>query len=373
MKVIYHGFDGLEFAIKASLTEEMCGEFSAAQELAKENDEFCALKVGDEWLHIHSTGARGGYAYRLSHASTGTWFFKKHSLNNDAWGVRFSAASHALAISGLEGLRQKCAALLLTLGIKASDSDYRPSRADFAVDFIIPNFEPKPENFVINSQTNRKGISEIEGIETNAKSNRITSITVGKMPNRQVIIYDKSLEANIRRKGEWPLIWRQNVGSELDGARVWRVELRIAKRHFKDVWNVDGWASFYELLKRILQKLLNDIRYCEPNAEAKRARWTVHPIWQEVSRVASESLFDHIPTLTPDKYVEVKREQKIDELQKQALGLLISTAAIEDVKSVDLEEFLINAAKSLAQTAQTSNPPLEQKIARAKARYIHLV
>ncbi|EDZ41844.1 conserved hypothetical protein [Rhodobacteraceae bacterium HTCC2083] len=373
MKVIYHGFDGLEFAIKASLTEEFCEKFKAAQNHAKETDEVAVLKVGDEWLHVHSMGARGGYAYRLSHAATGTWFFKKHSLNNDAWGIRFSAASHALAINGLEGLRQKCADLLTTLGIKVSDSDYRPSRVDFAVDFIIPHFEPEPDLFVINSQTSRKDHLENDGIQVNAKSNRVTSVTVGMMPNRQVIIYDKTLEATVHRKGEWPLIWRQRAGSELDGARVWRVELRIAKRCFKDAWNVEGWASFYELLERILQKLLLDVRYCIVSTDTKRSRWPTHPIWHEVSRVVSESLFDHVPNLAPDEYKEVKREQKIGELQKQALGLLISTAAIENVNVNSFDNYLTETAKVLARTAKASNPPLEQKLYRAKGRYLHLV
>lgn len=373
MKVIYHGFDGLEFAINASLTETICDALSKAQAQVKGTDEVCALNVGNDWLHVEATGARGGYAYRCKHPATGDWFFKKHSQSKDTWGIRFSASSHAIAINGLEGLRRKCAELLHEMEISAPDSAYRPSRVDFAVDFILPEFELDPELFVINSQTSRKDIFDIEKLQVNAKSNRSTSITVGKMPNRQVIIYDKSLEARIKGKHEWPMIWRKTMGEELNGARVWRVELRVAKRHLKDVWNIDGWFSFYELLPRIMHKLMEDMRYCVAGNASNRSRWQMHPVWRKVSEVVAESLFDHTPLLSPEEYTEVKREQKIAELHRQALGLLVSTAAIEGVDTNGFDGYLAKTAADFSKTAKKSNPPLDQKIVRAKRRYLHLV
>ncbi|MDA9207824.1 hypothetical protein N9O61_02955 [Octadecabacter sp.] len=311
---IYHGFDGLEFAINVAIPEHLCIRLQEAQATARDTDDPVQVGFGSDWLVIHPTGARGGYAFRCTHAKTGEWFFKK-PLEKDPWGVRFSCASQALALHGLEGVRQMCKALLESLDIDAPDSAYCPSRVDFAVDFIGPDFKLDPDLFVVHSNTGRRTIADIETIDIHARSNRTTSVTVGKMPGRQVIIYDKTQEVLAHRKFEWHKIWDRALASKgltRDHAPIWRVEVRVAKRHLKDNWNVKSWASLYELLPEIFQKLLSDIRYCAPSIDSNRSRWEPHQMWQDVSGLIETDLFNHVSTLSPDEYIEVKREQKIE-------------------------------------------------------------
>lgn len=374
MKVIYHGFDGLEFALQSTIPDALTTTLEEAKDQAISTYEFCAVRFGKETLIVSSSGAVGGYAFHCKHRHTGDWFFKKPSTN-DKWGVRFSAASHAIALLGINGLRERCAELLSALGIKANENDYTPSRVDFAMDFVCSGFAPSPEQFVTHARTGRKTIAEIDQIHTNSSGTRVTSVTVGKMPGRQVIIYDKTKEIIEKSKMEWPAIWRKALGEDADilsNARVWRVEIRVAKRHLKDVWQVEDWHGFYHQLEKIFLKLLDDLRYCEIGTDSNRSRWRSHPIWQRLADVVRDDLFDHIPTLTVGEYTEIKREQKIDELHKQALGLLTSTAAINGVKPADFDSYLVRIAKSLSDAALTGPVPLKDKLAKAEERYGYL-
>jgi len=381
MKPIYSGFDGLEFAIRATIPQSLAAALTEVKANAQEMDQTLALQVGGVWLTVNKNGVSGGYAFSCAESTTGNWFFKKPSAN-DPWGVRFSAASAAIAILGIEGLRLRCAEVLEALGIYAPVDTYRPSRVDFAIDFLAPNFVVVPDNFVIHSRTGVKSIDRIEDIEVNGRSNRTTSVTVGKMPRRQAIIYDKREEVIVKRKHEWPAIWGRAMNgpsappidlSDSTVSQVWRVELRVAKRYLKDVWDINSWASLYELLPRIYLKMLEDISYCEPNADSNRSRWPNHDIWRAVRDVVVNDLFTEIPTLSPEEYIEIKKEQKVDELTTQTFGLAISIAAIEEHTVTNFDAFLDQLRERLKERSSDQRRPLQQRLIKAQDKYRFLV
>lgn len=381
MKPIRSGFDGLEFAIKANIPSDLEKTLTKVKETAAARHGELQVKIGEDWITVRETGARGGYAFSCHEETTGEWFFKAAKAK-DEWGIRFSAASSALVILGLEGLRLRIAALLSSLGIDAPESAYNLSRVDFAVDFLAPDFELCPDNFVMHARTGRKTHEKFEGIETNGRSSRTTSVTVGKMPSRQVIIYDKREEVVVKRKNEWAKTWAKALYgpdavpldlTDRSASQVWRVELRAAKRHLKDMWNISSWASFYEMLPFVFEAMIDDIRYCMPSADTNRSRWLDHELWVAVKKTVAESLFDHIPTLTPEEYVEVKREQKIHALQTQMLGLAISLAAIEDRPAFIFGKFLETIAQRLEARSRYGNPDLTERLKRAKDKYRFLV
>ena len=380
MKPIYHGFDGLEFAIKATIPAELNDTLSKLKANIQGHDPECYFAFGDVLLMVRETGARGGYAYSCREASTGDWFFKKPSLS-DPWGVRFSASSSAIAILGIEGLRLRCAEVLAALDINAPVEAYRPSRVDFAIDFLAPDFAVCPDNFVIHSRTGLKSIDLIEELQVNGRSSRTTSVTVGKMPGRQCIIYDKREEVMVKRKHEWPAIWSRALNgptaSPLDlsdraASQVWRVELRAGKRHLKDVWDINSWASLYEMLPRVLLKMMDDISYCQPAPDTNRSRWPNHSIWQAVRHVVASDLFIEVPTLSPEEYIEIKKAQKVDELATQTLGLSISIAAVEGCGANDFDAFLKGLAEQLSDKAGSSHRSLLGRLSVAAKKYRYL-
>ncbi|MBQ2262880.1 MAG: hypothetical protein II336_16125 [Loktanella sp.] len=380
MKPIYHGFDGLEFAISATIPAKLNDSLAKLKESCQGHSQETYAGFNGVFIMVRETGARGGYAYSCREDTTGDWFFKKPSPN-DPWGVRFSAASSALAILGLEGLRLRCAEVLAALGINAPVEAYHPSRVDFAVDFLAPDFTVCPDHFVIHSRTGLKSVDLIEELQVNGRSSRTTSVTVGKMPGRQCIIYDKREEVMVRCKHEWPAIWGRAINgptappldlSDRAASQIWRVELRVGKRHLKDVWDINSWASLYELLRRIFLKILDDIKYCQPCPDTNRSRWPSHAIWQAVREVVANDLFDALPTLSPEEYIEIKKAQKLDELATQTLGLTISMAAIDGCTVAEFEAFLAGLPMKLTKKADESHRSLAERLSDSGAKYRHL-
>ncbi|WP_157057443.1 hypothetical protein [Loktanella sp. 3ANDIMAR09] len=381
MKPIYCGFDGLEFAVKAIIPTALDAALAKTKASAKEFRQDQCYIANDVWLVVKESGARGGYAYSCSEANSGNWFFKKPSPG-DAWGVRFSAASSALALHGLEGLRLRCDAVLKALGIHAPVEAYSPSRVDFAIDFLAPDFAVSPKNFVLRySNTGTSSHDIFEDRKTNGRSGRTTSVTVGKMPGRQAIIYDKREEVIVHRKHEWPAIWGRMIDgphappldlTERATSQIWRVELRSGKRHLKDDWAINSWASLYQMLPRVFEKLMDDLSYCAPTADTNRSRWPEHDIWKAVRKAVANDLFTHIPNLSPEDYTEVKRAQKLDELETQKLGLSISIAAIEGCYAEKFEAALTASAANMVRRANTDKRSLHARLDEARIKYAYL-
>jgi hypothetical protein len=48
-----------------------------------------------------------------------------------------------------------------------------------------------PDHFVMHARGSRREHSEVEEIRAHGHPGRVTSVTVGKNPGRQVIVYDK--------------------------------------------------------------------------------------------------------------------------------------------------------------------------------------
>jgi hypothetical protein len=174
------------------------------------------------------------------------------------------------------------------------------------------------------------------------------------------------------------MIWAKKLGcsvADMSEVTVWRIELRVAKRHLKDKWFVNSWASLYQMLPRIFQSLLADIRYCEVSEDTNRSRWPTHPVWQKMSEVVDGQLFEYVPNLAPEEYEEITIKQKSQELERQILGLLISTAGIQNLRAEQLRSHVVEIAHRLTGYASSKDAriPLEDKLEQAKSRYLFLV
>lgn len=132
----------------------------------------------------------------------------------------FSVGSTLLATQGLGYARAYIDKTLERLGVRFKNHQVRISRVDFCVDVLAPDIELNPENFVIHSHSNRGDyLTQEDDRRSNGKSGRFTSVTIGKMPGRQVIIYDKRREVIDKKKPIWWEIWNANLGSGLITSR----------------------------------------------------------------------------------------------------------------------------------------------------------
>ncbi len=157
----------------------------------------------------------------------------------DPWGVRIVVGSLFLATQGLGMARAKIDSTLERLGIRYTADQVSVGRTDFCVDILAPDFDLMPENFVIHSHANRADhLTPDDHLRSNGKSGRFTSVTVGKTPGRQVILYDKRREVIDTSKPIWWDIWNHTL--ERDGLP--RLIPRTAPKAKSGAWKC-GQAS----------------------------------------------------------------------------------------------------------------------------------
>jgi len=92
-------------------------------------------------------------------------------------------------------------------GIKYVETQLRVARADFAVDFLAPWFEPNREALVVppgTKITEYTGVSETATVSSGA---RVIGLRAGTVANRQIAIYDKRAEVIQQNKLGWLTIW----------------------------------------------------------------------------------------------------------------------------------------------------------------------
>lgn len=156
-------------------------------------------------------------------------------------------------------------------------------------------------------------------------------------------VYDKELEIQRQSHKEWfHDLWRE---AGWQGGPVTRVEFQMRRKFLKD----RGINTMEQLLERqsdIWQYLTGEwLVLCVPsNTDTNKSRWSIKPFWKLVQR--GTDLFG--------KFVECVRRvaqviPKIDQLEKQALGVLATIgAAYRSVKEfpecdhISKPEFMLN-------------------------------
>lgn len=376
MELLYRGFDGLDIAFQGQTSPDLCKVLEKAKSEAQDRMEDVLAEYRGVQFHVAETGSSGGFRFRCSTGPDGAiWFFKKPN-SRDPWGIRVSVRSLSLALYGLGGVRARLYAFLDSLGVTTTPEGVSVGRVDYAMDFLMPGFELMPDNFVMHSHTNRADHEEAETKRTNGRSGRVTSVTVGKMPGRQVIVYDKRAEVIEKRKVEWWEIWnvqREQAGLPLldptdrEGSQVWRVELRGGKRHLKDRWGIGNWSVLDDKLGDVLLHMITDIRYTTPSGDTNRARWPDDALWQNVRSQINIDLFEMSSGATPGVVKAVIRQELGETLLRQAIGLSATLAVAQRISNADtLADYVSRSIRSYAREKPLD---FEAKQKRAEDRY----
>ena len=378
MRVIHKGFDTINLSIEANIPKEFFEFLTKEQELAA--DERSSRLIQYESLDFELLQYGGsGYRFILKSGQLGvTWMFKKPNPK-DSWGIYISIGSTLLATQGLGYARALINSTLDRLGVRFQSNQVSLNRADFCVDILAPDFELFPDNFVIHSHTNRADhLSAADDVECNGKSGQFTSVTIGKMPGRQVIVYDKRREVIDKQKPIWWEIWNANL-RRLDlplldrkdrrSSQVWRVEARAGKRMLKDRWQIRTWEDFDRLFGDFANEALQKIRYCEPTEDTNRARWPNHKIWDLVRETMDEDLEELCSFVEPSRVKQIDKMQHIKVMTDLIFGNALTLFALEGVKPDDLQENLRGVGKRLNEKLLADEDRAHSKLAAAKDRY----
>ena len=230
----------------------------------------------------------------------------------------------------------------------------------------------------MHSSANRSDHVELPEVRCNGRSGRATSVTVGKMPGRQVIVYDKRAEVIAHHKLGWWEIW--NAGRAGRGyaplniedpakSRVWRVELRAGKDHLKNSWNVVTWADLDSRFGDLITATLEAVRYAEPTSDTNRSRWPNGELWRLVRSEVDSDLFEMASRVAPDLVKRVQKDAHLQLLARQMIGLLTTRAALCRVGIDELEAFATRAGLEMAREIAKSRSRFEAKLAAASGRY----
>ncbi|WP_270729584.1 hypothetical protein [Shimia sp. Alg240-R146] len=247
------------------------------------------------------------------------------------------------------------------------------------MDALAPDFELNPENFVIHSHSNRGDyLTHEDDRRSNGKSGRFTSVTVGKMPGRQVIVYDKRREVIDKKKPIWWDIWNANLrrddlplldASDAATSRVWRIEIRAGKNLLKDRWQVRTWAQLDTMFGDIVAEALEKVRYCEPSDDGNRARWPNHALWDLVAATTDDDLMEMRSFVDPSGVKDVHRNEHIRLILAQVVGNATTLAALEGVSEIELIDYMEHVGARLATVVEDDQEHAARKLNEAKGRY----
>ena len=363
IELLHVGCDGLDIAFEGWFPQSALDALRDAKARARDQMHPEPLELGGVPVRVSEAGARGGYAFTMDTGDDGEiWFIKDRTDNQ--WNVRVSVRALPLAIHGIGAVVRRLYERLEAFGATVLRESV--SRVDIAADFHMPaDFRLDIRGFV--SRAGRRVYEEPteEGRQVFWTGDRITSVTVGKQPHRQVIVYDKRREAIQTRKDHWFDIWGV---SKRDRRPVWRVEVRGGKRHLKDHWRVSRLADLERRLGDILADALACVRYTVPVAsDPNRARWPTHEIWDRARAV----FLDYATTTgqpAPGRKVTGRRSTIRQIYLEQATGLMASIAAVDRLGERDRHNVHMRVARAVELAIRDDPAGWDRRVERAGQR-----
>jgi hypothetical protein len=369
-QVIYSGFDGLDVSFKGSFPENILQILENAKLEAQNIDEDCLTFLNGFPVKVAATGAKGGYKYRFDTGLNGEVWFLKHSTDSEQWNIRVSAKASALAEKGFNTYKKRLYERFEKFG--ATVLQEAIGRVDYAVDFLDSEFVLNPESFVAHAKTtiglHGEGETPDNAVFNFSMSGRkFSSVTIGKMPQKQVIVYDKRKEVIAKKKHFWWDFWGLDKDNKEN--RVWRVELRAGKRYLKETWDISTWQDLEDKIGDMYLHTLKQIRMVLPETNSNTTRMKNHPFWDSVKKVVNKVFEHNINGCLPGRVVQVARENLKDTFRQQIAGLAVGYSYLNNIPIKNIDLVINRIRNDLEQFLRTGKEKIAEKYDRALNRY----
>ncbi len=378
MRRIYANFDGLDVTFQGHLTSEDQATLEDAKKTAQAEKRDVLAMLGPARIPVlvAETGARGGFAFRFDTGPDGATWFAANTDRAEVYGLRASVKSQAFALYGYQGVRDRLLAFLGDVGaIGPVTNGDRPleriSRVDFCVDFRVDHFQPRPENVVAHSRSLKatEGAKGEVPFSTATRGDRIETLRIGKMPRKQVTIYDKRREANARSKSWWWEVW--GLDPEFCADDIWRVELRAGKDEL-DRWPIKTFADFEARIGDVLSALLAGIRYVVETTDGNVSRWPDSALWQMTRAAVADCLAAYTCDADPAAVRAVFRQQKIDQQLAMIRDLVPALAVSTGLDISEVPALMDLVGNEVTTFAHLRPDEWERKFVRARERLVFL-
>lgn len=376
-EVLHSGFDGLRVTIETDIPPALREKLFAAKAEAIATNQEVILTFGDISLGVRRSGGMAFSAYTGEMGAE--WYFldsENRPKNNPGITVDFRA--FLLATGGLKAAREHLDTCMTAFGIRWGEHQLRPTRVDYAIDFLAPWFEPDRTHLVLPPQAKAKEFTGPVDTETHAKGVRVTGLRAGKGESRQLVIYDKRTEVIQTGKAGWIKIWnaaRASMGQppldmkDPDSSRVWRFELRVGRRQLRDKFDIRGWDDLEASIGDPFLHFCKGIRYCIPTTDQNRARWPTHELWRAVEHTIANDLHENIAGVHPRDVKVANRQEHMRMLDRQILGLFVSRAAASGVAADSFAEFMENHVSALLRVSDEHPIEAQTRLERAASKY----
>jgi len=379
MELLHSGFDTIVFALQGALEPLAIEQLRMAKERAKKEDQDIAITLGKTGrkVRVKKSGQQGGYAFVIDTGALGQVISLKDNLIRDNWNGFVKISAESLAVHKRQKATNNALKAVSEIGFIITDVSY--NRVDYCIDFLTDNLSIKIDNFVAHSRVKKSiyyrqetpncrqdnahkighshalsdtpflapngaynGLNSpnkaqtVDGKEAPNNAIRktavmrgrdIESVTLGTMPGRQVIIYDKKAQVIAKRKKWW----------------------------------FDG---------NVLQKSAEQIRYVEPSdTDINISRQPLHPLWEWVQMHLKCKLEPMTSRIQPETVLIAIKAQKKREYESQIIGNMAGYAICDDIPIDDvIEELPKRIAIALSERAMGDESPFWKTYNKAKDR-----
>jgi hypothetical protein len=379
MRRLYAGFDTIDVALQGAFPPETIEVLKVARDAAADSQEPVLVRIGPGQvaMHVHPSGLRGGYAVRADTGPLGEVLAFKANTNTVEWNGFASIRAGALAVYGLQGTRDRLWVRLADMGFVVRG--HSVNRVDYAMDFLMIDFELSLDSFVAHPRMKvRPYWGEVGGsMDRNQPSavcrgRRLESVTIGKMPGRQIIVYDKRREVVEKRKLLWFRVW--GIDPHDTSVQVWRVEVRAGKKELKGRWQIRTFDDVDHAVGDVFLQALVDVRYIGSiQSDSNVTRQRLHPLWEAVAEHVAQDLMEFRAGLLPGQVRDIERQMAIDTYAMLALGNLAGWAVAHGLNDQEIEAELAERVRALVATGINDGRRKFQKSIRRARERLHFI
>ncbi len=397
MKLIYNNFDAFDVSFQGALPESVLIQLAEAKERAQFEKSEVLAEIGETKMKVMvaETGMSGGYRYRFKTAEIdGEIWSIAHSTNSKNWNIRVSCSSAGLALKGMEAVRSGIIKRLIALNaigpsrhnsakinnLSATDSTISPkhsvintplervSRFDYCFDFIMNSaFVVLPERFIAHQRAKKHIYSEKGYIDnyTSMNGDKVNTIRIGKMPNREATLYNKGKEISANSKQYWWHIWGLDPKIiKKDSKTIWRIEVRAGKEELNK-WGLNTFEDFDRKAGDVIAHILKSIRYTEPLiGDPNRSRWPMHAIWDQAYQCSNRVLEPYRSNAMRENIIRDYRENIIKGYKERLIGNLIGLTAANGLDISEIFTVIEQIQKEMNIIVRMDMRWLENKISK---------
>ena len=360
-RILHAGVDTLDVAFKGAFPEKTLDLLEAARTSDEaqrySRDVPVILGHGNAQFLLKPHGQRGGYQHVLTNGPMGAIFSVKNNSDPQQWNVFVSVRSLRLLTAGFEGATTWLRRTLRLAGFQIVDISV--NRVDYAIDLLAPGFVLDASQFVCTGRPkvrpywSKEQILDDDGSVPRAviRGRNFESVTVGTMPGRQVIVYDKRRAAIDQQQPYWFDAW--GIDRTDPSQSVWRVEFRAGREGLIKLLAGKAIGRPYDAVEAYLRPFLlsaaRQVRYTVPcTHQANISRLPLHPMWEAVEAALHHLPVAQTPSLPEEQALAILRQQRTDMAEKLTFGNLINLLVLQGQSETEIVENLTHHAQRCA-------------------------